>query len=82
MKDYTGKIIFVGIDVHKATYSVAAIYDGVLVKRDTLKAHPSILIAYLKKRFGSGRILTAYESGFFRLGFPCSLLKNDCKKAE
>lgn len=64
MKDYTGKTIFIGIDVHKATYSVAAIYDGVLVKRDTLKAHPNILIAYLKKRFGSGKILTAYESGF------------------
>jgi hypothetical protein len=41
MKDYTGKTIFVGMDVHKTTYSVTAICDGVVIKRDTLKADPS-----------------------------------------
>lgn len=61
---YTGKIVFVGIDVHKKTYSVTAVCDGAMVKRDTLKANPALLIAYLKKRFGSGIIKTAYESGF------------------
>lgn len=64
MRDYTGKTIFIGIDVHKKTYAVAAICDGVIVKRDTLKANPQVLIDYLIKRFGSGTILTAYESGF------------------
>lgn len=64
MKDYTGKTIFVGIDVHKKTYAVTAICDNEVVKRDTIKANPLILIAYLKKRFGAGNILTAYESGF------------------
>jgi transposase len=64
MKDYTGKTIFVGMDVHKKTYSVTAICDGAIVKRDTLKADPETLIAYLKKRFGSGQIKTAYEAGF------------------
>ena len=64
MKDYTGKTIFVGMDVHKKTYSVTAICDGVILKRDTLKADPEALIVYLKKRFGSGKIKTAYEAGF------------------
>jgi len=64
MKDYTGKTIFVGMDVHKKTYSVTAICDGAIIKRDTLKAEPQGLIAYLKKRFGSGKIKTAYEAGF------------------
>jgi transposase len=64
MKDYTGKTIFVGMDVHKKTYSVTAICDGAIVKRDTLKANPLSLIAYLKKLFGSGKIKTAYEAGF------------------
>lgn len=64
MNDYTGKIIFVGMDVHKKTYSVTAICEGVIVKRDTLKAEPEGLISYLKKRFGSGKIKTAYEAGF------------------
>src|ERR1700722_17765217 len=64
MKDYIGKTIFVGMDVHKKTYSVTAICDGVVVKRDTLKAESQGLISYLKKRFGSGKIKTAYEAGF------------------
>jgi transposase len=64
MKDYTGKTIFVGIDVHKKTYSVTAVCEGAVVKRDTLKAEPQILIPYLKKRFGTGKIKTAYEAGF------------------
>lgn len=62
--NYTGKTVFVGIDVHKKTYSVSAICDGVIVKRDTLRALPRLLIDYLKKHFGTGTILTAYESGF------------------
>lgn len=64
MIDYTGKTIFVGIDVHKKTYSVTAISDGMVVKHDTIKANPNGLITYLKKRFGSGKIKTAYEAGF------------------
>ena len=64
MIDYTGKTIFVGMDVHKKTYSLTVICDGVVVKRETLKAEPQGLISYLKKRFGSGKIKTAYEAGF------------------
>lgn len=64
MIDYTGKTIFVGLDVHKKTYSLTAICDGVVVKRETLKAAPDFLVAYLKKRFGTGTIKTAYEAGF------------------
>lgn len=64
MNDYTGKTVFVGMDVHKKTYSVTVICDRAIVKRDTLKAEPQGLISYLKKRFGSGKIKTAYEAGF------------------
>lgn len=64
MKDYTHKTVFVGIDVHKKTYAVTALCDGIVVKRDTLKADPQFLIAYLIKRFGTGKIKTAYEAGF------------------
>lgn len=64
MKDYTGKTLFVGIDVHKKTYSVTVVCDKQMIKRDTLKADPQILISYLKKRFDSGKIQSAYEAGF------------------
>jgi transposase len=64
MLDYTGKTVFIGMDVHKKTYSVTAICDGVIVKSDTLRASPDVLIEYLKKRFGEGKIVSAYEAGF------------------
>ena len=62
--DYSEKTIYVGIDVHKKTYAVTVICDNEVVKRDTLKADPHQLITYLKKRFGDGEIVSAYEAGF------------------
>ncbi len=64
MKDYTGKIVYVGIDVHKKTYAVTCISENVVVKRDTLQAIPKILVEYLKKYFKGAQIKTGYEAGF------------------
>ena len=64
MRDYTGKTIYLGMDVHKESYSVTAICDGELLKRDRLKADPEMLIAYCKRFFPNGKILSAYEAGF------------------
>jgi transposase len=64
MKDYTGKTVYVGIDVHKKTYSITCICEKMIVKRDTLKALPQILIDYLRKFFPNVVIKTAYEAGF------------------
>lgn len=64
MKNYTGKTIYIGMDVHKRTYSLTAICEGIMIKRETLKADPNILITYLKNRFGEGKIVSAYEAGF------------------
>lgn len=62
--DYTGKTVFLGMDVHKKTYAVTAICDGVVVKRDTIKASPLTLIAYAEKYFVGAQIESAYEAGF------------------
>lgn len=64
MKDYTGKIVYVGIDVHKKTYSVTCLSENVIVKRDTLKAAPEILVNYLEKHFKGATLKTVYEAGF------------------
>lgn len=64
MRDYTGKTVFLGIDVHKKTYAVTAICDGQVVKRDTIKASPEGLIAYCKKYYVGAQIESAYEAGF------------------
>lgn len=64
MKNYTGKTVYLGIDVHKKTYAVTAISDGQVTKRDVLKADPTILIAYVKKYFPEAQMESAYEAGF------------------
>lgn len=62
--DYTGKTIYVGIDVHKNSYSVVVTSDKVIVKRDRLVASPTDLVCYLKNNFSGAKINTAYEAGF------------------
>ena len=63
--DYTNKVAYVGIDVHKKTYSCVGICGGEVVKRDTMPADPALLLRYLKNTFGSAcSIKTAYEAGF------------------
>lgn len=63
MIDYTGKTIFVGIDVHKDSYSVSVICEDTLVKRDKLMAYPKTLIEYCKN-FKGADVKSAYEAGF------------------
>lgn len=63
--DYTGKEIYVGIDVHKKTYSCVSICERQVVKRDTMPAKPDLLLNYLKNAFFKAvKINTAYEAGF------------------
>lgn len=64
IRNYTGKSIFIGIDVHKKTYSVSVVCDNELVKRDILPAYPERLTDYLKKYFSGAQINSAYEAGF------------------
>jgi transposase len=64
MKDYIGKTVFVGIDVHKKTYAITCICENEIVKRDTLKASNAGLIEYLKKYFANAKFKTVYEAGF------------------
>lgn len=59
-----GKTIYLGIDVHKRTYSVTAISDGKVVKKDCMLAEPLDLVKYCKKYFAKAIIYSAYEAGF------------------
>ena len=75
--DYTGKVVFIGVDVHKKTYSVVAVCDGELVKRDSMTAKPEILVRYLKKYFQGAKIKSAYEAGFCGFYLHRYLLENN-----
>lgn len=61
---YVGTKVFIGIDVHKATYSISCVVDGVLVKRCTIKAQPQGLVHFIKKYFPGVEVETAYEASF------------------
>lgn len=62
--DYTDKPVYIGIDVHKKTYTLTCIHADEVVKRDTIQASPSALVRYMEKYFNKARIYTAYEAGF------------------
>jgi Transposase and inactivated derivatives len=64
MRDYNGKTVYVGIDVHKKTYSCVATCNGEVVKRDTMPGKPEVVVAYLKKAFSGAKIESVYEAGF------------------
>lgn len=72
MKDYTAKTVFVGMDVHKKTYSITAVCEGEVVKKATFKADPIELIKFCKKNFAGAKIVSAYEAGF------CGLYLHRC----
>ena len=59
-----GKEIFIGIDVHKKTYSIVARADKETIKRWTTAACPKSVTQQLLSYFGEGTIHTAYEAGF------------------
>ena len=79
MKDYTNKKLFLGIDVHKKTYSVTAICEGIPVKKATITASPEGLVVFCKKYFPGAQIESAYEAGFSGFHLHRVLEKNGIK---
>ena len=61
---YLGKKVFVGIDVHKRTYSVVAVVEGTVVKKWRTSANPDKLANQLLRYFSGTSINTVYEAGF------------------
>jgi transposase len=64
MKDYTGCKVFIGIDVHKNSYSVTAVRDQEAIKKSTIPPSSEALVEFCKKYFKGAIIQTAYEAGF------------------
>ena len=79
MKDYTGKKIYLGIDVHKTTYAVTAICEKIVIKKATLPASPEGLVAFCRKFFPGAVIESAYEAGFSGFHLHRILEKNSIK---
>lgn len=71
------KIVYLGIDVHKKTYSVTAISNNTVIKRASMPADFQILLSFIKKNFEDAEVYSAYEAGFSGFGLHRFLLANN-----
>ncbi|WP_250122214.1 IS110 family transposase [Chroococcidiopsis sp. CCMEE 29] len=72
---YTGKEVFIGIDVHKKSYSVVARVDKEVIKKWTTVASPKELSQQLQKYFSGATIHSVYEAGFSGFALHRELVK-------
>lgn len=79
MREYTGKKIYMGIDVHKKTYAITAMCEGAVVKKATLQASPEGLVSFCKKFFPRAEVESVYEAGFSGFHLHRILEKNGIK---
>lgn len=77
MPDYIGKTIYLGIDVHKKSYSVTAICENTVVKQDKLLAIPKALVQYCLSHFKGATFKSAYEAGFSGFALHRYLISHD-----
>ena len=63
-RSYTGEHIYVGVDVHKATYTVTCVYQRQIVKTATVPADPAQFAASVLRWFPGATLSSAYEAGF------------------
>jgi len=72
---YENKRVFIGIDVHKKTYSVSSISDGALLASVTMRADKENLVSYLISKYKGADIYSVYEAGFAGFGLHRRLIK-------
>jgi hypothetical protein len=60
--DFTGKTIYVGIDVHEKDYQVAKVFDGICLGNHRMAANHQMLIDHLNSRYPGATFKCVYES--------------------
>lgn len=68
--------VFLGIDVHKRTYSITAVSNNSIIKRASMRADPEALLAYIRKHFSDYIVYSVYEAGFSGFGLHRFLISN------
>ena len=63
-----GKHVYMGIDVHRKSYTLTCRCDGMVVKRCHMPANPAALVEFCGKQFPGARLFSAYEAGFSGFG--------------
>jgi transposase len=63
--DFSGRNVFVGVDIHKHRWQVAVYYDGLILSNCSIEGSSDALITHLQKRYGEAQFNCVYESGPF-----------------
>ena len=66
--DFSGKDLFIGLDVHKKSWSVTIVIDGIEHRTFSQPPDPGALNNYLQRMFPGGSYNSAYEAGFCGYG--------------
>ena len=70
---YHGKHIYIGIDVHRKSYTLTCRCDGVVIKRCHMAAEPTAVVEFCRKQFPGASFTSAYEAGFSGFGLHRTL---------
>jgi transposase len=62
--DYTNQWFFLGIDVHKKSWKVTVMTNGMELKTFSMDPSPEQLYCYMHKRYPGGNYRSVYEAGF------------------
>ena len=60
--DFSGKTIYVGIDVHQKDYQVAKLYEGICLGNHRMNAGGNGVITHLKSNYPGANFKCVYES--------------------
>lgn len=63
LKTYSGDA-FIGIDVHRKSYSIAIVIEQVVIKKCKMPAEPKNLVTFLKSYIPQAKLYSVYEAGF------------------
>ena len=76
MSKCTKRTIYLGIDVHKKTYSVTAVCQGIVIKNAAMPADSQVLLNFIKNHYPHDIVKSVYEAGFAGLDLHHFLIKN------
>ena len=62
--NFSGKNVYIGLDVHKKSYQLTACCEGMIIKRCRIPASPESLVKFIREKFVGAKIFSAYEAGF------------------
>ena len=71
--DFSGKLIYVGIDVHQKDYQVAKVRNGICLGNHRMSANSDVLIKHLHSHYPGAESKCVYESCAWGFNLQCRL---------